>query len=118
MQNLFWLAKISGKQVFKNLKSQSPFYSDVLKTNIEITKVFYDHIVYNKKKKRSQKEIIKRILVIPFIQEILNNGNLTKERTKKEKKYFRISLLQKKGVFSVIILKNKQNYSLLSCFLD
>ncbi len=116
MKILLRLAKQSAKNIFKIVRSQSPFYCNALSSEIKVTKLFYNHIVNNSKKKRSDYEIVERILIIPFLSEILLKGVLIQMRNEKYGKTFRITYKIKSDIFCVIILSSQDNYSLLSCF--
>ncbi len=111
------LIRLSAKRSFIILKEKSPIHCNELKSNVKITKIFYQHIS-GANKRRSQQEEIKRLLLVPFIDLILKKGKIISEKNKKDGKYFRISVNINTHKVSVIIVKGKQDYFLISCFFD
>ncbi len=116
MKTLLRLAKASAKNVFKMIQSKSPFYCKSLDSEIKITKLFLNHIVNNSKKKRPDYEIIERILIISFLQEIFSEGVITQKRTEEYGETFRISYEKGCDTLCVIVIFSKNKYFLLSCF--
>lgn len=73
------LQKKSAKKVFNSLDE-----------NIVITKIFLNHITNISTKDRSYREIIERILIIPFVQEALECGEFVESRNKHSLNFKRI----------------------------
>jgi hypothetical protein len=70
--------------------------------------MFFRHISFSKK--RPIRDIIERLLIIPFINEILLAGKISEQRTTFDIEYFKISLIIGSFLFSIVIrsyLKNK-----------
>ena len=123
MINLTKIAKFSAKKMFQDLKlksAETPFFCEAIQSEIKITKLFFQHIVYKNKETRSYKEIIERILIIPFIQDIITTGVFIEKREEENISFFQFSKNLKDWTFSVIIQKRTQqdDYILLSCFKD
>ena len=57
MKTFLRLAKKSAKENYKELKKKSPMYCSTLEKNVKITKIFFNHIVYNNSKNREEREI-------------------------------------------------------------
>ena len=60
--------------------------------------------------------MIERILIIPFLEEIITTGKLEKTRDDENGTSYQISLSIKNEVFSIIIIRTNKSYLLLSCF--
>ena len=118
MQKLLPLAKKSAKEVFLQLRENWPYFCDELKKEIEVTKLFFNHIILNNDKKREIRDLIERILIIPFIEKILTKWKITEKRKGKWVEYFKLSINNWDDVFSIIILKKSNKFTLLSCFID
>jgi len=117
MKEIIKLAKKSWKKVFLKLKLIWPIFCNSLNSQIYIWRSFYNHIVFSKK--RSDKILIKRFLVFPFIEDIIEFWEIKEERIgNKWEKYIKISLKDWEDVFSVVIYDNWKRFSLLSCFLE
>ena len=120
MINLTKIAKFSAKKMLKGIIEESkknPFISKELKSEVKITKLFFQHIAYSFKK-REYREIIERLLIIPFIKEIIINGTKIEERQEKNIISHKISKNFSQWTFSIIILEREQqkDFVLLSCF--
>jgi hypothetical protein len=118
MKTLIRLAKKSAKNIQKKLLQNGEPYCNVLNTNISITKLFLNHITYSKN--RSEKEVIQRLLIAGFIEEIFANGTMLEKRIFPERITHRIGLLVGNDIFSIIITytQENKNFFLLSCFLE
>ena len=118
MKSLLAFAKDSAKKAFKKLREQEYFFSKDLDKNINITRVFFEHVIYDKKKKRTAYEIMERILILPFLEEIISTGKIQKTREYKGTHFFRVSKVYKKYTLTVIIFQDTitKEYILLSCF--
>ena len=118
METILRLTKKSAKRVFKNLRKKAPFHCSSLNKEIVITKLFLEHIAFNATKNRTHKEIIERLLIIPFLEEIFLKGTMREVRDKKENLFFRISRQFGEDIFVAIIIKSAKGYLLLSCFRE
>ena len=111
------LSKISAKKIFKNLRTNSPIFCNALNKEIQITKLFLQHILFPQNR-RNLKETTERCLVVPFIDHILENGIISEAREKENTKYYKITLKVKKHIICIIVVKTKSRYLHLSCFLE
>ncbi|MDP3976259.1 MAG: hypothetical protein Q8P95_05085, partial [bacterium] len=68
------LLKMSAKKSFQLLRERSPFFCDALGVEVQVTKMFFRHITYARE--RQDVELIRRLLMVPFIDEILEKGQL------------------------------------------
>lgn len=118
MKSLLAFAKDSAKKSFQKLREEEFFYSHELDKKIYITKQFFNHVVSDKNKKRTAYEIMERILIFPFLHEIITGGILVKSQSDKFSQFFRISKKYNKYILTIIILydKKRAKYILLSCF--
>ena len=117
-KELLLFARRSAKESFKNLKGQAPFYCNILESDIFITKVFFEHIAFAKQRTRFFYDLMERLLVIPFIPEILKNGIIVEERLKSVSTIFlRIEYSIAKKTLALIIMKKSNRYFLSSCFV-
>ena len=117
MKYIVSLVEISAKRSFKILKNNDPIWCSCIKNNVKITKIFFQHIC-GAFKRRKIRETIKRLLIIPFIDQILFEGNITEIRINNKKKYYKISLTISSYIFSIVLLYMKNEYKLISCFID
>ena len=118
MKQLLTFAKDSAKKHFQELRKKSPIFCPAFSQEIHITREFFQHVVYRGENTRSPYEIMERILIFPFLSEIIKTGNL--KETRKEEKITFLEI-QKFFIFyklSIIVIKRKNNpkYILLSCF--
>ncbi|MDP3975789.1 MAG: hypothetical protein Q8P95_02630 [bacterium] len=116
MNKLLKLAKVTARQAFKSLRERSPLYCTALGQEVYVGRTFFQHISFAKK--RTRREIIERLLIIPCVEEILTSGVLTEKREKSGESSFRIDYLKSNYAFSVIVLKSEGRHILLSCFCD
>ena len=116
MKALLRISKKSAKKVFQNLRENGNFFSPYLKENIQITKLFLNHIAFNVEKHRSIKEMMERLLIVPFLSEIVTSGEFQSKRGEHQKEFFEFSKSFGKDEFVVIIMKDSKGYFLLSCF--
>ena len=113
------LAKISARKTFQNLRKTAPLDCAILNCEIEITRLFFNHIAYHQKKIRSKKDLIERLLITPLLSEILQTGKLTEKRNdKKFGKSFKISKKYRDFILSAIVQKSGKKHLLISCFRD
>lgn len=115
MHDILRIAKISAKKNFQELRKKSPIFCPLLKKEIKITKLFLSHIAYVGEK-RTHKEIVERILIIPFIEEIATTGDLDEVRENQSGTSYQISKKIQSEIFSIIIIKTEKSVLLLSCF--
>ena len=66
------LLKLSAKYVFKKLREQGPYFSPLVDDKIFVNRLFWNHL--NLTKERIREEIEERLLLIPFLEEILIQG--------------------------------------------
>ena len=117
MKILIRLAKKSAKNIQKKLLKDGKPFCEILNAEISVTKLFLNHITYHKK--REEKEIIQRLLVAGFIEEILLNGSLVEKRIQQKHITYRVALEVGIDIFSVVISKEEEkDFLLLSCFLE
>ena len=116
MKILFRLAKKSAKKVFQGLRKQGPYFCKSINKNVRITKLFLSHITNIEKKKRTYFDIIERSFILPFVKDIIEKGILQETRTSDFGKFHKVSLLIGEDTFSIIIIENKKQLLLLSCF--
>ncbi len=116
MKTLFRLAKKSAKKVFFSLRENAPYFSPALGKNVYITKIFLGHITNISTKNRSYKEIVERILIIPFVQEALKKGVITESRNQESFSFTRLEFSSGSDIFCFILTKEKRGYILISCF--
>ena len=112
------LAKISARKTFQNLRKTAPLDCAILDCEIEVSKKFFNHIVFNKKRFREKKDLIERILIIPLLNEILQTGVLITKRAAKFDQFFKISKKYRDFILSAIVQKSAEKYFLISCFRD
>ncbi len=112
------LLKNSAKKTFCDLRDKSPLNCTQLSEKIVVSKRFFTHIAKHPKRTQNLKDLAERLLIIPFVNDILNNGNIVNIRTKRNEKYFRISKKYKKITYTVIVIKTKKIFFLVSCFID
>ena len=117
MKDIIYLIRISAKYSFRILRKNSPFWSSELHNDIQVTSVFFNHITSNHKG-RKIKDTLERLLLIPLIEDIIQEGSIIEERQIKEKRYFKVSKKISNKTFSIIILKKNAQYYLFSCFID
>lgn len=112
------LVRLSAKRTFYLLRNKSPLFCKEIGSKIHVSKMFFRHISFSKT--RPVREIIDRLLIIPFIEEILTNGKISEQRTIHDINYFKISLRIKDFIFSVIFSKKilSDEHILVSCFID
>jgi len=115
MHDILRIAKISAKRNFQELRKKSPIPCPLLNEKIKITKLFLSHIAYVGEK-RTHKEIVERILIIPFIDEIAQTGYIEKTRKSTNGISYQISKKIQSEVFSIIVIKTEKSLLLLSCF--
>ena len=108
------LIKKSAKKSFSILRERSPFWCTSLKNNVSITKKLFNHIAYHQKRTRKVLEILERLLIIPFVEDIVKKGEIIETRDNAHK----ISLNISHYSFSVIVIEEKNSFHVLSCFQD
>ncbi len=117
VKDLLRITKLSAKGAFKSLKKNSPYFCVALNIDVFITKYFLNHIAYQKN--RSEKEVIERLLIISFLEDILKNGELKNSREMYSGTFHQISLQKGADVFCAIISTTPQGrYILTSCFRE
>lgn len=116
MNTLLRISKKSAKKVFQKLRTEGSIFCTYLQQPIQITKIFLNHIAFNIEKHRPVKEIMERLLIVPFVPEIIEQGVFHGERTEYEKKFFEFSKHFGVDEFVVIVMKDSKGYFLLSCF--
>ena len=117
MKYLIPLIHLSAKESFKLLREKAPLFCTALNAGILVGKQFLKHIS-DVEKRRHKHEILERLLLIPFLQKILQNGKKTETRTQNKRIFHRISESVGNQVFSVIILEVPKRFLLVSCFID
>ncbi len=115
-KKFFPLIKISAKKSFQKLQKESPFYCAALDAEVFITKLFFEHIAFAKKRKLE--DLVERLIMIPFIEEAFEEGELIKKTEKKNETFFKLCLEIKNRKFNIIVVKNQKRCFLLSCFLS
>ena len=108
----------SAKKSFQILRARAPFFCAALQKEIFVSRQFFNHISNNTFRKRRISDLLERLLMIPFIDEILEKGKLVETREHSQKVFFQISKMFFKEKYSVIIVKVHEKHSLLSCFID
>ena len=116
-RNFLKLIKISTKAAFDSLKSESPIICKSLDTNIFVTRIFLNHIRFEKRRVVSQ--INERLLLINLVPQILFDGQLIETRQQKNYIFYEIAHLIENIDCRVIIRKNLSGkYYLFSCFIN
>ena len=77
MKVLFRLAKKSAKKTFHILQKNGPYFSKALQKEVQVTKLFFNHITNTNKKNRTYSELIERSFIIPFIVDIILYGKIS-----------------------------------------
>ena len=113
----FHLIKLSASREFQFLRSRAPLFCVILNTYISVTRVFYDHIAHHQRRRRKVNDLVERLLMIPLVDEILMQGQVSEVRDINKYKYTEISHTIDGQVYSVVIRENKQKAILLSCFI-
>ncbi len=116
MKTLLRLAKKSAKNIQKKLLKNGKPFCKILHTEISVTKLFLNHITYTKK--RTYKQIVERLLVATFLEEIFHTGEITEIRENTKSKEYKISYKAGVDIFSLIIMQTEKQYLLISCFLE
>ena len=118
MKQLLAFAKDSAKKHFQALRKNSPVFSPSFLNDIHITRDFFQHVIYRGKNSRSPYEIMERILIFPFLNEIIQTGTIIETREEKNICFFEIEKKYKSYNISIIIMHKTDNpkYILLSCF--
>ncbi len=108
----------SAKRAFFNLRSLSPIRSEILDIEVLVSKRFFDHIAHHRRRKSNLKELVRRLLMIPFVPEIIEAGQIEEIRNKEEDCFIEISRNFSSRKFSVVLVQKKTSkvYYLLSCF--
>ena len=122
MDNLIKIVKIASKSSFKTLKKNAPYNCTVLNKPIFVSNIFYKHISWYSKNRKSI-EIIERLSIMSLIEEIALEWDIfqTKEDVFYEKSHFiksyKISYVIE-NIYFLIIVWEKENWklTLLSCF--
>lgn len=116
-KSLLSFAKDSAKKSFQDLRKKEHFHCNYLEENIKTTKLFFQHTVFKDSASRTPQEIMERILIFPFLAEIIKEGIAKKTENSKEGIFYKISKQYEKYALSVIVLRNqKEDLVLLSCF--
>lgn len=118
LKRMLPLVKKSAKKSFVLLRKRSPLECAALQTDIHVTKLFFNHIAHIKKRKRNVVDLIERLLIIPFIDDILAYGNCIERRRQRGKMHYKIALKKGHETFCVILIEKKEKIVLLSCFID
>lgn len=113
MKKILPLAKKSAKEIFFKLRENWPYFCNSLNSEIFIWREFFNHIVF---KEREDLELVKRLLIFPFIEKIIKNGEIIE--SKNPEIFSKITLKNWKDNFSVIIIQKNNKLFLLSCFLE
>ena len=116
MRKILPLVKISAKKSFQLLQAKTPLLCNALQTQIQVTKLFFYHIALARN--RTTRDLIQRLLTIPLLQDILSKGKLVETRIAGRKEYFKICWIKDEYIFSIIILRKRKEFFLLSCFVD
>lgn len=114
-QDLLRLLKLSAKKSFDEIRKKGPFFCEIINLELKVTREFFDHISFQKS--REIKEIISRLLIIPFIEDIIHKGTLIEKRIQGDYIYFQLALLLKKESINIVIRKKNEKIILLSCFV-
>jgi len=114
MKKLHKLIKHSAKKSFQLLRDRAPLNCNVLGGKVKVTRLFYSHITQPKRRNKTLNDLMERLLIIPFIDDILNDGTLLKSR---KNLFFRISKTFGERDYTVIIIKRYDEFLLLSCFI-
>lgn len=118
MKEISKLTEISAKKSFKLLREKWSYFCTELNSEIFITNLFFRHISWSSKKRKT-KEKIKRLLIIPLVDEILEKWKLTETRNLEWDIFYKIFLEIKDMDFFLIILEKKwKNKRLLSSFVN
>lgn len=128
MKDIVKITRISAKESFKKLRENWPYFCDELNKNIKISNLFLNHITWYWRK-RTLKETILRLLIIPLIDIILKNWNIDEVRWEVKiewKKYLsthRVKLKISEKVFTLIVWerlneKEIKEFVLISSFID
>lgn len=106
------LFKISAKEAFKNLRKSGPCFCEEISDKIEITGVFWHHLIFSKD--RNNLELQEKMLIINIIPRIFKKGYIQQIR----EKYIRIALDIEEIRIILIFEKTSTKYILLSCFRE
>lgn len=114
--NFSTLLNLSAKKTFQDLRSKSPIFCKALGENVRISRVFYNHIS-SKTKSRTKEEISERLVIIPLIEKVFQNGKQSETRKKNGETFFQITHSFKAFIISIILVRRKNNQLyLVSCF--
>ena len=125
MKDIAKLTEMSAKKSFQILRWNWPYFCNILENKeILITNLYFKHIVWSKFKRKTKEKIL-RLLLIPFINEILKYSEITEIRIKpiiEKKEYaksYRITI-KKNDKFLTLIIAEQTNWKLIliSSFLD
>ncbi len=105
------LLKLSAKYVFKKLREKAPYSSYVLNDKVFVNRLFWNHLNFSKERTREETE--ERLLLIPFLEEVLQKGIKISENSQ----FIRIEKSIGNFQVGVVIVKNNQKKILLSMFL-
>ena len=112
------LIKQSAKKSFQLLRLHGPYSCEALGEEVFVTKLFFDHIAHNRLRKRPVHDLVERLLIIPLISEVISYGVLTEDRIVKTKLYRKIAWARGLDTFVAIVVKDKDDWYLLSCFIE
>jgi len=113
MKRILPLAKKSAKEVFLKLREKWPYFCNSLNEEIFVWREFFNHISF---KERKDLELVKRLLIFPFIEKIIKIWEVIKN--KDSNIFSKISLKSWKDIFSIIIIEKNNKLYLLSCFIE
>lgn len=118
IQKIQKLTRISARKSFKILREKWPIFCKELNEKIKITNVYFDHISWNAKTRKTS-EIILRLLMINLIEDILEKWKITETKKNENFIYYEIQYKFKWEVFCLVISKVKKswNFILLSSFI-
>jgi len=112
------LLHYSAKHSFCLIRARAPFFCKALQEEVFVSKIFFNHIAYSKRKERSIYDITERLLIVSFVDKIICGGKLVEKRIKNNIKYFRISKKVDNQTYSVVVSRKNKKLILLSCFID
>ena len=118
-KSLLSFAKDSAKKSFLQLKKEQFFFCTYMSEKVSITRLFFQHVVFKDSRARTPYEIMERILIFPFLSDIIKNGIAQKTHSINANEFYKVSKKYNKYSLSVILLRNKTGQLvLLSCFKD
>ena len=128
MKDIIKITRISAKESFKKLRENWPYFCSELNIWIKISNLFLNHISWYWRK-RTLKETILRLLIIPLIGIILKDWDIDEKRWECKIEWrdyistYRIKLKISEKIFTLIIWKRLnekeiEEHVLISSFID